>query len=147
MRFDVLGPLEVSVDDHKIPLGGPKQRKVLASLVLHPNRVVPAEDVIDQVWGENPPNTARKTLQSYVTHLRQALGADRLGWGSAGYVLHIGPGELDAARFESLLQEAMATDGHPDRAAGLDRRALKQWRGPAFADVAGGGGVPAEAPA
>jgi WD40 repeat protein/serine/threonine protein kinase len=145
MRFDVLGPLEVSVDDHKIPLGGPKQRKVLASLVLHPNRVVPAEDVIDQVWGENPPNTARKTLQSYVTHLRQALGADRLEWRSPGYVLHIGPRELDAARFESLLQEAMATDGHPDRAAGLYRRALKQWRGPAFADVAEEGAIAAEA--
>jgi DNA-binding SARP family transcriptional activator len=58
----------------------PNSGGCLASLLLHPNKVVPAEHLIDQVWGEEPPNTARKNLQGYVTHLRQALGPDRLEW-------------------------------------------------------------------
>jgi WD40 repeat protein/DNA-binding SARP family transcriptional activator len=145
MRFGVLGPLEVSVDDRQIPLGGPKQRTVLASLLLRPNRVVPAEDLIDQVWGEDPPNTARKTLQGYVTHLRRELGPDRLEWRAPGYVLRVGPRELDAARFESLVHDAKAANAQPDREAALYRRALKQWRGQAFADLAGDGALAAEA--
>jgi WD40 repeat protein/DNA-binding SARP family transcriptional activator len=145
MLFRVLGPSEVSIDSRPIPLGGPKQRTVLATLLLHPNRVVPAEDLIDQVWGENPPNTARKTLQGYVTHLRRALGPDRLEWRAPGYVLRVQPHELDAARFESLVQEARAANGRPDQAAALYRRALEQWRGPAFGDLGGDGVLAAEA--
>jgi len=145
MQFSVLGALEVLADGRQIPLGGPKQRTVLASLLLHPNRVVPVEDLIDQVWGEDPPTTARKTLQGYVTHLRRALGPDRLEWRAPGYVLRVGPRELDAARFESLVHEARAVNARPDRAAALYRRALEQWRGPAFADLAGDGALVAEA--
>jgi DNA-binding SARP family transcriptional activator/ABC-type glycerol-3-phosphate transport system substrate-binding protein len=145
MQFRVLGPLEVAVDAGKISLGGPKQRAVLAGLLIRPNQMVPAEDLIDQVWGEDPPNTARKTLQSYVTHLRQALGSDRLEWRTPGYLLHVGSRELDAARFESLLHEAKATNARPDRAAALYRRAIGQWRGPAFADLASDGALAAEA--
>src|SRR6266545_6389717 len=145
MRFRVLGPLEVSAGAERISLGGPKQRSVLASLLVRPNQVVPADDVIDQLWGEDPPDTARKTLQSYVTHLRRALGPDRLEWRAPGYVLHLDPQELDAARFVSLVHEAKAADGHPDRSAALYRRALELWRGPAFADLAGDGTLAAEA--
>jgi WD40 repeat protein/DNA-binding SARP family transcriptional activator len=145
MRFGVLGPLEVSVEDGQIPLGGRKQLSVLAGLLLHPNRVVPAEDLIDQVWGEDPPNTARKTLQGYVTHLRRALGPDRLEWRAPGYVLRVGPRDLDASRFESLVHEAKAANARPDRAAVLYRRALEQWRGPAFAGLAADGPLAAEA--
>ena len=145
MLFRVLGPLEVSVDDRQIPLGGPKQRTVLASLLLHPNKLVPAEDLIDQVWGEGPPSTARKTLQGYVTHLRRALGPDRFEWQAPGYILRVGPRELDATRFESLVHEAKAANARPDRAAALYRRALEQWRGPAFAGLAGDGSLAAEA--
>lgn len=145
MQFRLLGPLEVSVDDRPIPLGGPKQRTVLASLLVHPNRVVPAEELIDQVWAEDPPNTARKTLQSYVTHLRRELGPERLQWRAPGYVLRVGPRELDAARFETLVHEAKTANARTDRAASLYRRALEQWRGPALADLADVGALAAEA--
>jgi WD40 repeat protein/DNA-binding SARP family transcriptional activator len=145
MQFRVLGPLKVLVDGQPISLGGPKQRTVLASLLLHPNQLVPAENLIDQVWGEGPPSTARKTLQGYVTHLRRALGSDRLEWQTPGYVLHVGPRELDAARFESLVQDAKAAKARPDRAAALYRRALEQWRGPALSDLANDGPLAAEA--
>jgi WD40 repeat protein/DNA-binding SARP family transcriptional activator len=144
MRFEVLGPLEVSAGAERIGLGGPKQRSVLASLLVRPNQVVPADDLIDQLWGEDPPDTARKTLQSYVTHLRRALGPDRIEWRAPGYVLHLDPQELDAARFESLVQEAKATNQHPDRSAALYRRALELWRGPSFAGLAGDGTLAAE---
>ncbi len=129
----------------EIPLGVPKQRTVLASLLLHPNNVVPAEDLIDQVWRDDPPNTARKTLQGYVTHLRRVLGPDRLEWRAPGYVLRVGPRELDADRFESLVHEAKAANARPDQAAALYRRALEQWRGPALADLAGEGALATEA--
>ncbi len=145
MLFRVLGPLEVSVDKRQIALGGPKQRSVLASLLVRPNQVVPAENLIDQLWGEDPPNTARKTLQGYVTHLRRALGPDRLEWQAPGYVLRVGPRELDAARFEVLVHEARAAKVRLDRASALYRRALEQWRGPAFADLPRDGPLAAEA--
>jgi DNA-binding SARP family transcriptional activator len=145
MQFRVLGALEVLADGRPISRGGPKQRTVLAMLLLHPNQVVSADDLIDQVWGEDPPDTARKTLQGYVTHLRHALGPERLQWRAPGSVLRVGPRELDAARFESLVHEAKATNSSPDRASSLYRRALEQWRGPALADLSGDGTIAAEA--
>jgi WD40 repeat protein/serine/threonine protein kinase len=143
--FRVLGPLEVSVEHRQIPLGGPKQRSVLANLLVRRNQVVPAEDLIDQVWGDEPPDTARKTLQSYVTRLRKALGRERLEWRAPGYILHLDSGELDAARFELLLREAKAAAERPDTASALYRRALELWRGSAFADLGEDGLLPAEA--
>ncbi len=137
MRFLVLGPLEVSAETGPIVLGGPKQRAVLAHLLVRANQVVPAEALIDQVWGEEPPEAARNTLQSYISHLRKALGADRLEGRTPGYLLHIEADELDAARFERLLHEARDTNGQADRAAAILREALGLWRGPAFADLAG----------
>lgn len=145
MLFKVLGPLEVSVEDRQATLGGPRQRSVLANLLVQINRVVPSEDLIDLVWGEDPPASARKTLQSYVTHLRRALGRERLEWRSPGYILHLDPGELDAARFEALVREAKAACMSPDTASALYRRALQLWRGRAFADLASGGPLAAEA--
>ena len=135
MLFRVLGPLEIGGTDGQIPLGGPKQRAVLAYLLVRANDLVPAESLIDQIWGELPPDTARNTLQSYISHLRKALGPDRIEGGATGYVLHLAPEELDAARFESLVRDARAADGHSDRAASLLREALALWRGPAFADL------------
>jgi DNA-binding SARP family transcriptional activator/ABC-type glycerol-3-phosphate transport system substrate-binding protein len=137
MRFRVLGPLEVSAESGPITLGGPKQRAVLAHLLVRANQVVPAEALIDQVWGDEPPEAARNTLQTYVSHLRKALGADRLEGRTPGYVLHVEPDELDAARFERLLHEARSADGQADSAAAILREALGLWRGPAFADLAG----------
>ena len=74
MEFLILGPLEVSDDGRKLALGGPKQRAVLAHLILRANRVVQADLLIDGLWGEEPPESARNTLQTYVYRLRKLLG-------------------------------------------------------------------------
>jgi DNA-binding SARP family transcriptional activator len=70
VRFQLLGPLEVSGDDGPVTIGGPKQRLVLAHLLLRVNRIVSADQLIDAVWGEEPPDAARGTLQAYTRHPR-----------------------------------------------------------------------------
>jgi WD40 repeat protein/serine/threonine protein kinase len=136
MRFRVLGPLEVTTDDGPVSLGGPKQRVVLAHLIVRANQMVPANALIDQVWGEEPPDSARSVLQTYVSRLRKILGPERIEGREPGYVLHLQPFELDTAQFESLLDEARAASDQPDRAGGLLKEALVLWNGPAFADLA-----------
>ena len=105
MQFRVLGPLEVDAGEGPIPLGGPKQRAVLANLLVRANQVVPTETLIDEVWGDDPPEKARNTLQTYVSNLRKTLGNDRLTGRPPGYVLKLDPGfELDASRFDALVR-------------------------------------------
>ena len=74
VQFRLLGPLQVDARDGPVSLGGPKQRAVLANLLVRPNQVVPADTLIDEVWGDEPPGQARNTLQTYVSNLRKALG-------------------------------------------------------------------------
>jgi DNA-binding SARP family transcriptional activator/ABC-type glycerol-3-phosphate transport system substrate-binding protein len=136
MRFKVLGPLEAVGDAGPVTLGGPKQRTVLAHLLVRVNELVPADTLIDQVWGDEPPEAARGTLHSYISHLRKALGAERIEGRAPGYVLHAAHEELDAARFEHLLHEARLANGSPARAGAILREALALWTGPAFADLA-----------
>jgi peptide/nickel transport system substrate-binding protein len=133
----ILGPLEVRIDGKVVPLGGPKQRALLAMLVLHANEVVSRDRLIDALWGERPPPSVDQSLDSYVSRLRRALGRDRLVRRSGGYVLSIGPGERDLDRFETLVAEARAASarGEEGAAVGLLQRALDVWRGPAFADL------------
>jgi DNA-binding SARP family transcriptional activator len=106
MEFRVLGPLEVSYTGRRVPIGGPKQRIVLAHLVLSANRVVTVERLIDAIWGEEPPDTARNTLQTYIRHLRKAMGAERIQHRSSGYALQADPGELDLLRFQELVADS-----------------------------------------
>ena len=137
VEFGLLGPLEVIDGSEACSLGGPKQRTVLVHLLLRANRAVTQEQLIDEVWGDDPPPTARGSLQSYVSRLRSALGSDRLEGHAGRYVLHAAPEELDAARFEALVGEARrraASD--PAAAAGTYRAALGLWRGPALEDLA-----------
>jgi DNA-binding SARP family transcriptional activator len=144
MRFQVLGPLEVTRERASIPLGGPKQRAVLAHLIVRANQVVPTDALIDQVWGEEPPESARNVLQTYISHLRSALGTERIEGRTPGYILHLEPFELDAVRFESLVREARNANGQSDRAASLLREALELWKGPAFADLGADGSLVGE---
>jgi DNA-binding SARP family transcriptional activator len=110
MRFRVLGPLEVEADDGPIALGGPKERLLLALLLTRPNRVVPVEALVRGLWGERPPSTAAKTLQSHVKRLRRVLEPGRargavgeiLVTREPGYLLRVATEALDAARFEEL---------------------------------------------
>jgi serine/threonine protein kinase/WD40 repeat protein len=137
MEFRILGPLEVVADDGPIQLGGPKQRAVLAHLILRANHPVHADRLIDGLWGDEPPDTARNTLQTYVYRLRKALGEERLGGSDGGYVLNAEPGEIDAARFEALVKGAKSR-ASTDAAAAAARfsDALALWRGAPLADLA-----------
>jgi DNA-binding SARP family transcriptional activator/ABC-type branched-subunit amino acid transport system substrate-binding protein/streptogramin lyase len=145
MEFRILGPLEVSDEGRQVEIGGHKQRALLASLLLHANEVVSLDRLIDELWGETPPPTAAKTLQAQVSRLRRSLNGDEdpaahmrgpLETRGHGYVLKVEPGQVDADRFQGLLEEARRAraEGKPEEAAEELRRALALWRGPALAD-------------
>jgi WD40 repeat protein/DNA-binding SARP family transcriptional activator/class 3 adenylate cyclase/tRNA A-37 threonylcarbamoyl transferase component Bud32 len=137
MHFRVLGPLEVDGGSGPINLGGPKQRAVLAHLLIRSNELVPAERLIDEVWGDEPPERVRNIVQTYISHLRKALGPDRIQSQAPGYRLRVEPSELDAAQFDALLRDAKkALLADPNLAVGMLEDALSLWRGPALADLA-----------
>ncbi len=137
VSFRLLGPLEVVADGEPVPLNAAKPRTVLAMLLVHANRVVSADRLTDTIWGDHPPATATNTLQTYVSQLRRVLGRASLQSRPTGYVLLVGPDQLDAARFTQLAAEGRAlVDRHPDRAAAILRGALGLWRGAAFAEFA-----------
>jgi serine/threonine protein kinase/DNA-binding winged helix-turn-helix (wHTH) protein len=121
-------------------LGGPKQRAVLAHLILQANRIVPADLLIDDLWGEGPPETARNTLQTYVYRLRRLLGDGRIsseaGGYVGGYVLRADAAEIDAAQFEVMVKAAKAhLPSDPSKAAAALSEALTLWRGAPLADL------------
>jgi DNA-binding SARP family transcriptional activator/class 3 adenylate cyclase len=154
VEFRILGPLEVlDAQGRPLALGGPKQRALLAVLLLHAGQVVAVERLIDELWGQDPPDTAAHSLQVYVANLRKVLepGRPRRAAGGVlqtrppGYLVDLGPEELDLARFERLAGEGRAAlaAGDPAQAARLLGDAVRLWRGPALADVslaAGGRG-------
>ena len=137
VQVRVLGPFEVLVDGRPAPLGGARQRLVLAGLVASANAVVPSDRMIDIVWGDEPPDTALSTLQKYVHRLRASLG-DRLLTRAPGYLLRVEAGESDASRFEALLADAaeLTTAGELSEAKATFDTALALWRGPAWAEFA-----------
>ena len=87
VEYRVLGPLELSDEDGVISLDAPKQRTLIGVLLLHANQVVASERLIDEIWGERPPPTASKIVQTYVSQLRRTLGADTIQTQAPGYVL------------------------------------------------------------
>lgn len=132
VEFRVLGTLEALKGGTPIALGGPKQRLVLAMLILEANRVVSADRLVDHTWGDGPPEAARSTLQAYISRLRQALTPTKIEARGPGYVLEVNPEQVDAFRFETLVENAKGLPPK-ERAAQLSK-ALSLWRGPAFAD-------------
>ena len=138
LEFRILGPLAVLDGDRTIGLGGARQRAVLAILLLHRGETVSVDRIVDLMWGEQPPATAVKTVQVYVSHLRRALAEDVVVSSSGGYALAVDPERIDALRFERLLDEGRGAlaDDHPARAAELLHSALALWRGPALGDLA-----------
>ncbi|MFY1598320.1 BTAD domain-containing putative transcriptional regulator [Micromonospora sp. WMMD737] len=141
MEFNVLGPVEMRLDGQGVPLGGTKPRTLLAALLVHHGQVVPTERLFEVLWGPRPPSRARAILQTYVSGLRQLLrplaGRASITTTPPGYALRLAPGMLDRDVFEELLGAArQATgEGRNDEAAGLLRRALAHWRGPALGGV------------
>lgn len=139
MEFRLLGPVEAVGEDGPLPLGGPKARALLALLLLHANEALSRERLIDALWGEQPPATAPKALQVYVSQLRRAIGPERvLETTATGYRLSPGPGQLDLDRFEALLGDGRTAlrDGDASAASRHFGEALSIWRGPALADLA-----------
>ena len=138
MDFHVLGPLEVRGERGVVHLGGPKPRAVLAVLLLHANEPVTANRLIEAVWGEDESAAGRKALQVCVSRLRKALGDPAIVVTKGrSYEVRVAAGELDAERFERLLdagRRALA-DGQADQAAMSLRQALALWRGPPLADL------------
>jgi len=133
MEFRILGPLEVESDGRTIPLGGAKQRAVLALLLLARGRPISSERLIEDVWKGAPPETALKSIQVYVSHLRKGLQPDRLVTREGGYELLVEPGELDVDLFDALVREA--SGAAPDLAAARLREALALFRGAPLADL------------
>jgi predicted ATPase/DNA-binding SARP family transcriptional activator len=135
--FRVLGPLAVEHEDRSLPLGGRKQRALLALLLLHADEVVSRDVLIDELWGAQPPRSAVHSLEVYVSRLRKVVGKC-LQTRPAGYVLEVIAGGLDARLFEDLLASGRAAlrAGEADRAAELLRQAAALWRGRPFEDVA-----------
>ncbi|MEU9084842.1 BTAD domain-containing putative transcriptional regulator [Streptomyces sp. NPDC048357] len=139
LRFSVLGPLTVHRDDRALPLGPLKQRVVLATLLGSANSPVSVDALTDAVWQEEPPRTARKNLQVYVSALRALLADDdqdrpRLTHTGGGYVLRVAEDELDLLRFRSLVRAAEGQGQGPRPAARLLRQALDLWQGPPLGD-------------
>jgi YVTN family beta-propeller protein len=144
-EFSVLGPLEVWRSGRPVPLGGPRQRAVLALLLLEANRVVSMDRLADDLWAGNPPEGWATTLQIYVVHLRQALEPDRprgaagdvLVTRGRGYLLRAARKQLDAARFQDGFTAGRAAleAGRYSEAAQTLRQALDLWRGPMLADL------------
>jgi predicted ATPase len=137
MEFRVLGPVQALSGGRPVPLGGPKQRALLAELLLHGGAVLPRDHLVDALWDE-PPSSARSSLQVYVHGLRRAIGTDRIETHGDGYRIRLEPGELDLARFERLIgkaEHALAEERVADAADDLDA-ALALWAGPPLADVA-----------
>src|SRR5690348_2364013 len=136
-QFRILGPVEALVDGSPAALGAPKQRALLALLLVNRRRVVPAEQLIDGLWGEKPPASALQSLQVYVHGLRRALGGERIETAGRGYRAAVGEEELDLDRFERALERGRAAleADRPDDAAEDLREALAIWRGSALADL------------
>ncbi len=142
MEFRLLGPLEVRREEETLPLGGAKQRALLAVLLLHANHAVGRERLAELLWGEDPPPTADHVIEVYVSQLRRVLEPDGAPYKvlvrkPAGYALQVDPGDIDSARFEKQVEDAKSLG--PAEASRRLAEALGMWRGPVLADFAGEG--------
>ncbi|HYZ29868.1 MAG TPA: ABC transporter substrate-binding protein [Thermoleophilaceae bacterium] len=142
MHFFILGPLEIWADGVPVPLGGPKQRALLAMLLLNANRVVSRSRLIDELWRDGSAVSVQHALDVQVSRLRHALGCAEDGTAilvtrTPGYVLRVKPGRLDLDRFEQLVADGQAALGAGDPAAAAERlrAAERLWRGRPLADL------------
>lgn len=142
MEIRLLGAVEAFADGTALPLGGPRQRAVLADLALHAGQLIATDQLIDDLWGERPPASAKHTLETYISRLRHVLntsGAASLPLVTrpGGYLLDAAPACVDACQFRDLAARGSAAHDHGDAAAAvtLFSSAVRLWRGLALADV------------
>jgi DNA-binding SARP family transcriptional activator len=136
VKFELLGPLRVVEGGVDVTPARPKQRALLAMLLLRRAQVVPGARLIEALWGEEPPGTAQTALHGHVSSLRKLIGADRIRTRPPGYLLQVSADEVDAARFESLVARARERDNAGERSA-LLRDALALWHGEPLAELRG----------
>ena len=144
MDFRLLGPFEVWEHGYPLPLGARRQRAILALLALHPREVLSTDRIVEEIWGEDAPPSAVRTVHAYISRLRSCLreGSDADARSAVivsrepGYLLQIDPDQIDAARFENgvLQAAALMLDGDPRKANEVLRAVLELWRGAALAD-------------
>jgi basic membrane lipoprotein Med (substrate-binding protein (PBP1-ABC) superfamily)/DNA-binding SARP family transcriptional activator len=140
VAYRILGPFEVAVEGRAVALGPPKQRALLAILLLHANEILPVDRLIELLWAGRPPRHAAHAIQVYVSELRRVLepvaGSDVIAWRSPGYVLTMDPDALDANLVERLVAEGARQAGVGDLGAAdaLLGRARQLWRGPPLSD-------------
>src|SRR6266496_5134770 len=128
-EFSLLGPLAASCDGEPVALGGQKRRALLAVLLLEPRQVVSRDRLIDALWGEEPPDTARNTIQVYISQLRKLLPDGILETAPPGYRLVVEPDSVDLFAFVRLSEEggAALAAGDAATAAEILRTALEIW--------------------
>jgi DNA-binding SARP family transcriptional activator/pimeloyl-ACP methyl ester carboxylesterase len=138
MDFRILGPLEVRDGDRSVRLRGGKERALLGLLLVNANRTLALDRIVDDLWGDDVPETAQKMVQIYVSKLRKVLPPGALHTRPPGYGLVLEPDLIDLHRFEQLLAEARVAleAGRAAQAADGFRAALELWRGPALAEFA-----------
>jgi DNA-binding SARP family transcriptional activator/tetratricopeptide (TPR) repeat protein len=144
VEFRLLGPVEVWSDGRTVNAGQPRQRAVLAALVVDAGRVVPADILVDRVWGDAPPRKARSALSAHLSRIRRMLhdaddgaGRTRLAYLSGGYLIDVDPAQVDALRWRRLVEQARGcADANGQRVA-LLRQAVGLWRGEPLAGLAG----------
>jgi DNA-binding SARP family transcriptional activator len=132
LEFCILGPLDVLGDGRALPLGGKRLRALLAVLLLQPRQVVPTDQLLHDLWGDEPPRTASTSLHNLVSQLRRVLGPDVLVTRAPGYLLSVEPEQIDSYRFERAVRDARRLPP-AERREQLER-ALRLWRGPPLAD-------------
>ena len=133
MEFRLLGPLQVHVGERDVTPARPKQRALLALLLLRANEVVARDDLVEAMWGERPPETAATALHGHVSALRKLLGPDAIETRAPGYVLTVDPDQTDVGRFHAL-RDAARAEPDPARRATLLGRALSLFRGEPLAE-------------
>ena len=139
LLFRVLGPVQVLDHGVTIDLGGSKPRLVLVQLLLNPNRVVSTDTLVDALWGEDPPPSARRSLQSHVAKLRADLGGDDgpLRSQPPGYILAVDEAQIDLCRSDGLVRQARASlQSNPRRAHLLIQQAKNEWSSEPLGDLA-----------
>lgn len=142
MEFRLLGPLEILANGRLLQLGSPRQRILLTMLLLEANRVVPLERLVDALWDDQPPMTAKNQVQTCISALRHQLadiGAGELiSTRVPGYLIRVPDGTLDLANFRYMVSQGRAAaDQQPEEAVRELRAALALWRGPAAAGIGG----------
>lgn len=144
-EFRLLGPVEVRRGGSPIPIGGPRETKTLAALLLHAGRTVSVEQLVRALWDDSPPQTAKEQVRNNVARLRRRLNGGKPSTPGVivrvenGFVTDVGPDQLDTGRFDRLVKQAHAASDRGHLAAALDllERALALWRGPALGGLAG----------